>query len=374
VTGTGTGTPDVVVVGAGIAGASAAYELARRCSVVLVEAESQPGHHATGRSAALLNSSVGDRAICDLATASRPFLEAPPSGFCEHPLLSPRGLMWVAGRDDADALAALALETAGVTTRLDAAGARAIVPTLTDGAVAAGALHEPTAMTIDVASLLAGYLRGVRARGAVLSTNWEALTIERRADRWSVTNDHGDTVEAPFVVNAAGAWGDVVAARAGVAPIGLRTLRRTAALAVAPDWVARWPMIMDVGGGWYAEPEAGGLLISPADETPTEPCDVLPDEIDVAMAIERVNAALGLSIRSIRRAWAGLRTFCHDRRPTVGVDPAAPGFVWLVGQGGGGVKTAPAMAALTASIVLDGVRPPDELAPDRLVHVVSDTT
>ena len=152
---------DVIVIGAGIAGASAAYELASRASVVLVEAESQPGHHTTGRSAALLNSSVGDRSICDLATASRTFFESPPDGFCEHPLLSPRGLMWIAGAAHADALDALAAETAGVTTRLAADGARRIVPTLADAAVASGALHEPTAMTIDVASLLAGYMRGV---------------------------------------------------------------------------------------------------------------------------------------------------------------------------------------------------------------------
>ncbi len=360
-------TADVVIVGAGIAGASAAYELAQRCSVVLVETEAQPGHHATGRSAALLNSSVGDKAVCDLATASRAFLESPPDGFCEHPLLSPRGLMWVAGAEHAAALDALATATAGVTTRLDAAGARRIVPTLADGAVAAGALHEPTAMTIDVASLLAGYVRGVRARGAVVSTSWEALMIEPRGSGWRVSNGAGDVVDAGFVVNASGAWGDVVAARAGVATLGLRTLRRTAALAIAPDSVEPWPMIMDVAGDWYAEPEAGGLLVSPADETPMEPCDVQPDELDVALAIERVNEALGLSIRSIRRAWAGLRTFCPDRRPAVGVPPDAPGFVWLVGQGGGGVKTAPAMAALASSIVLDGATPPVELDPGRLL-------
>ena len=356
---------DVVVIGAGIAGASAAHELARRASVVLVETEAQPGHHATGRSAALLNSSVGDPAICDLATASRPFLESPPDGFCDHPLLAPRGLLWVAGHGHDAALDALARQTAGVTTRLDADGARRIVPTLADSAVAAGALHEPSAMTIDVAALLAGYVRGVRARGAVVSTSWEALTIERAGGEWVVSNGAGDVVRAPFVVDAAGAWGDVVATRAGVRPLGLLTLRRTAALAIVPDGVASWPMVMDVGGAWYAEPEAGGLLVSPADETPLDPCDVQPDELDVALAIERVNEALGLSIRSIRRAWAGLRTFCPDRRPAVGEAPDAPGFVWLVGQGGGGVKTAPAMAALTASIVLEGATPPPGISAAR---------
>lgn len=357
---------DAVVIGGGIAGASAAYELVRRgARVVLVETEPQPGHHATGRSAALLNSSVGDPAICDLATASRPFLEAPPAGFCEHPLLTPRGLLWVAGGTHAAQLDALAADTAGVTTRLDPTGARRLVPTLADDAVVAGALHEPAAMTIDVAALLAGYLRGVRADGAVVSTSWEALSIEPSGAGWRVANGAGDVIAARCVVNAAGAWGDVVARRASVVPIGLAALRRTAALAIAPDTVGDWPMIMDVGGEWYAEPEAGGLLVSPADETPTDPCDVQPDELDVALAIDRVNAALGLSIRAIRRAWAGLRTFCPDRRPTVGADPDHPGFVWLVGQGGGGIKTAPAMAQLAADAIVDGVAPPAALAPDR---------
>ena len=162
------------MIGAGIAGASAAFELARSASVVLVEMEAQPGHHATGRSAALLNSSVGDPIVCDLATASRPFLESPPEGFCDHPLLSPRGLLWVADADSTAGLDALAVQTAGHTVRLDAAGARALVPSVSDAAVAAGALHEPAAMTIDVASLLAGYLRGVRAAGAVVRTSEKA--------------------------------------------------------------------------------------------------------------------------------------------------------------------------------------------------------
>jgi len=355
----------VVVIGGGIAGASAAFELARSASVALVEMEAQAGHHATGRSAALLNSSVGDPIVCDLATASRPFLESPPEGFCDHPLLSPRGLLWVADADSTAGLDALAVQTAGHTVRLDADGARALVPSVSDDAVAAGALHEPAAMTIDVASLLAGYLRGVRSAGAVVRTSAEALRVARAGGHWRVETGSGDVYDAAWVVAAAGAWGDVVAERAGVRPIGLRPLRRTAALAVAPDSVASWPMVMDVAGGWYAEPEAGGLLVSPADETPMDPCDVGADELDVAMAIDRVNEALGLSIRSIRRAWAGLRTFCADRRPTVGADPDAPGFVWVVGQGGGGIKTAPAIASLVADVILHDTAPADALSPER---------
>jgi D-arginine dehydrogenase len=148
------------------------------------------------------------------------------------------------------------------------------------------------------------------------------------------------------VVNAAGAWGDVVAARCGVAPIGLRALRRTAALVPAPDWVDTWPMVMDVGGRYYLKAESGGLLVSAADETESEPCDARAAELDVAIALERVAEATEVPIRSVRTAWAGLRTFAPDRLPVAGEDPAAPGYWWLVGQGGAGIKTAPALAAL----------------------------
>jgi D-arginine dehydrogenase len=147
-------------------------------------------------------------------------------------------------------------------------------------------------------------------------------------------------------VNAAGGWADVVAARAGVNPLGLVALRRTAAIVPSPDDVATWPLVMDIAGRYYCEPETGGLLISPADETPLDPCDAQPDELDVALALERVRDASGLPLRSVRRAWAGLRTFAPDRVPVLGEDPAAPGFWWLAGQGGAGIKTAPAMAQL----------------------------
>jgi D-arginine dehydrogenase len=356
---------DVVVIGAGIAGASAAYALSGDADVVVVEAEPFAGTHATGRSAALLNATVGDPVFCELARSSWAFLERPPAGFCDHPLLSDRGLLWVgdaASSATVDDIAAIGGDRA---RRIDTVQARRLVPLLAPEACAGGSVHEPGAKTIDVAALLASYLRAVRASGSIVSTSWEALTIVRRPDRWLVRCGDAEIATAR-VVNAAGAWGDVVARRAGVAPLGLRPLRRTAALVNAPDDVASWPMVMDVAGGWYAAPEPGGLLVSPGDESPSEPGDARADEIDVALAIDRVNAALGLELRSVRRAWAGLRTFCADRRPAVGDDAEHRGFTWLVGQGGGGIKTAPALAAIVADAVLRDVAPPAAIDPRRL--------
>lgn len=356
---------DVVVVGAGIAGASVAWALSAGARVALVEMEPRPGMHATGRSAALLNETSGEPVVCRLAGRSRPFLESPPSGFVEHDLLRRRGLLWVADADAAPLLATIAARAPHAASVLSVAEARAIVPTLADHAVSGGAVYEHSAATIDVAVLLEGYVRGLRRNGGVLLTTTEMVGAARRSGSWVVTAGPR-MIEAEIVVDAAGAWGDVVAARAGVVPLGLRPMRRTAALAATSSDVSSWPMIMDVGGAWYAEPEAGGLLISPADETPCDPGDASAEEIDVALALERVNAALGVQLRSVRRAWVGLRTFAPDRVPVAGPDPEQPTFIWLVGQGGAGIKTAPALAEIVADRVLAGTPVPDELSPARL--------
>lgn len=369
---------DVVVVGAGIAGASAAWALAQcGAQVALVEQEPQPGSHATGRSAAILSETSGTRVVCALAAASRSFLTAPPDGFADHPLLSPRGLLWIGRAGDEQALDELAAKGRSVTPsvcRLDAGETRELLPPLLPEAVGGGGVHEPDAMTIDVAALLAGYLRGLGSAGGVTLLANEAIRLSRRGGTWTVTGASA-TLRAPVVVNAAGAWGDVLAARAGVPPIGLRVLRRTACLVPAPDEVRSWPLVMDVMSRCYFEPEAGGLLLSPADETPDVPGDAHPDELDVAIALERLRETIALPVRSVRRAWAGLRTFSTDGAPVVGFDGDHPGFFWLVGQAGAGIKTAPAVAALTAALVA-GEAPPhqvlaagvheDDLAPARL--------
>lgn len=360
---------DVVVVGAGIAGASAAWALAQRGATVrVVEQEAQPGHHATGRSAALVNETVGHPVVGALARASAGFLADPPAGFVDHALVSPRGLLWVGdgpgGSDELDALAAAA--PAGAARRLGPEATRALVPALRDHWVAAGAVHEPGARSVDVAALLQAYLRGLRRAGGAIETAAGAERIERRGAGWVVHLAAGGsragrgTVACRTVVDAAGAWGDPVAAQAGVRPLGLAPLRRTACVVPLPGDadVSAWPLVMDVSGGFYAEPEPGGLLVSPADESPCDPCDARPEELDVAQALDRVRAATTLPVRAVRRAWAGLRTFAPDRVPVAGFDPDVDGFYWLVGQGGAGIKTAPALAALAAADISGDGSPP----------------
>ncbi len=351
-------TPDIVVIGAGIAGISAAAVLATHSTdgagVVLIEREPLPAQHASGRSASVLSETSGHPAVCALARLSRPFFETPPDEFADHPLLSSRGLMWVGEAADAPSLDALADAGARLrpsVTRLDPDEVASRLAGFEPHTIAGGGVWEPEAMSIDTAAVIAGYLRLFRGAGGVTMLADEALRL--RADDsggWTVTTS-GTTIQTRSVVNAAGAWVDEVGVRAGLEPIGFQALRRTAAIVPAPERVASWPLVMDVAGRYYCEPEPGGLLVSPADEHPSEPCDARPEELDVALALERVALATGLPLRSVRRAWAGLRTFAPDRAPVIGEDPRAPGFWWLAGQGGAGIKTAPAMADLLTQLM-----------------------
>jgi D-arginine dehydrogenase len=351
---------DVVVVGAGIAGVSVAYELSRTRTVVLLEQESQPAYHTTGRSAAMFLESYGGPAVRSLTSASRPVFEAVGD------LLTPRPQLWVAPPEQLDALAALRAADPQLKP-LNEAEARQVCPALRPGWCAA-ALFETEALEIDVLGLHQHYLGGARRQGLQLLLGAPVLAGRRDRDRWLVETGAG-SVRAAWVVNAAGAWADEVAGRLGVPPIGLTALRRTAAVARATGVDRSWPLVADVGETFYFRPEGAGVLLSPADETPTAPCDAKPDDLDVALALERVNAATTLQLRSIVTAWAGLRTFSPDRTPVVGPDPAAPGFCWLAGQGGYGIQTAPAMARLAADLVTspDAAAPP-ALAPDRFRH------
>jgi D-arginine dehydrogenase len=288
-----------------------------------------------------------------LAAASRPFFESPPTGFADHPLLSPRGLLWLGELDDVallDELAVAARDIAPTVRRLSPADVMRLIPFIREFAAAGGGTFEPDAMAIDTDGLLQGFLRGFRQRDGRLIVSSEAIQIDRTADAWRViAGEH--TLHAPVVVNAAGAWGDVIATRAGVQPIGLQPRRRTACIVPLADVDMGWPLLMDVAGRYYLEPESGGLLLSPADATVSEPCDAQAEEIDVALALDRVQHATTLPVRSVRRAWAGLRTFSPDGAPVVGQEPHSPGFWWLVGQAGAGIKTAPAMAMALAALV-----------------------
>jgi D-arginine dehydrogenase len=354
---------DVVVVGAGIAGASVAAELARRRRVVLLEMEEQPGHHTTGRSAAVFAEGYGDPVVRALTRASRPFLAAPPRGFAEHPLLAPRGWMFV-GRDDQLAvLAQLERELVGILRAISPAEAVSRAPILRPGYVA-GALWDPTAMDVDVQALHHGFLRLLRAAGGELVTSARVRGLERAGGAWRVDTERG-TVEAPVVVNAAGAWADEVGRLAGAVRIGLVPMRRTIVLLDPPAGaeLSRWPLVIDAEEQLYFKPESGKILASPADETPSPPCDARADDLDVAITVDRLTRACDLEVHHVPRRWAGLRSFVADRTPVAGFDPRAEGFFWLAGQGGYGIQTAPALARLAAALAL-GDDVPDDLAAE----------
>lgn len=356
---------DVVIVGAGIAGASAAYFLAESHSVLVLEAEDQPGYHATGRSAALFTESYGNAPNRALTRAARPFFVAPPEGFVETPLLTPRGLAYIGREDQQEALEQRYRELVGVTRgvrRLSAAEALERCPILRGGYVAGGLL-EPQCMDIDVAALHQGFLKGARARGARILA--DAVVRSLRADQehgWIAHTARGDFA-APVIVNAAGAWADEVAAMAGVPPAGLVPRRRTAMLVDVPDGMepSAWPMVVDADEAFYFKPDSGRVLLSPADETPSPPCDAQPEDIDIAVAVDRLETATTLRVPRIGHKWAGLRTFAADRTMIAGFEPDMPGFFWLAGQGGYGIQTAPSMGRVAAALI-DGCGVPADLA------------
>jgi D-arginine dehydrogenase len=344
---------DFLVVGAGIAGASAAFELARHGSVILLEREDLPGYHTTGRSAALFTEAYGNRVVRALTVASRAFFDSPPDGFTSHPILTPRGALFVGGADQRATLDRHEQESCALVAsvrRMSAAEACTMVPVLRPDYVA-GAVYEPDAKDIDVNALHQGYLRGLKGRAGRLVCNAEVEACIRHAGQWTATTRAG-AFAAPVLINAAGAWCDLLGRLAGAQPIGLIPKRRTAILFDAPKGLAtaHWPLVLDVGEEWYFKPESGRLLGSPADETPSPPCDAQPDELDIALAADRIMRASTLAIDRIRRKWAGLRSFVADKTLVAGFDEQLPGFFWLAGQGGYGIQSAPAMAEITAAL------------------------
>ncbi|HEX5378170.1 MAG TPA: FAD-binding oxidoreductase [Phenylobacterium sp.] len=356
-------TCDFLICGSGIAGASMAYELAPHGKVVVVEQESQHGRHTTGRSAALYIESYGPEPVRRLTAASRAFFDAPAPGFADYPLLSVRGCLNIAGPDRLDELARFAegLAVTGAEFReVSGEAARERIPLLKPQACAA-AVFEPNACDIDTNGLHAGYLKLARARGAEFRLNARLERLEPDAHGWRAGLADGETVQARVVVNAAGAWADRVAALAGVRPLGMTPLRRTALLLDPPAGLdfGGWPMVVDVDEQFYFKPDAGRILASPCDETPSEPLDAAPEELDIAICVDRLQAACDLPVRRVARAWAGLRTFCPDRVEAFGYDATAPGFFWYVGQGGYGMQTAPAAARLGAALALGHDVPPD---------------
>ena len=355
---------DIVIIGGGIAGISAGAHLADAgLSVVLVETEATLAYHTTGRSAAQYIENYGNDTVRRLTLGSKPFLMAPPEEFGDGSVLGPRPLLKVGRADRIDELRE-EVEHAKMlvpsTEFVDGETARSILPILRDDV--AGALYEPFSMDIDVATLHQIYVRWFRATGGEIRTSLPVTGLRPTDGAWVVTAG-SETIDTRIVVNAAGAWGDRVATLAGVTPLGLHPLRRTVAIAAIPDHydTTHWPLTSfepDEGPmGCYMKPESGGLLVSPADETPSEPCDAKPEEIDVARGIATLGEWTTLDVRHVRSTWAGLRTFTSDRTPVAGFAVDAPGFFWLVGQGGYGIHTSEAMALATRGHIVDGSFP-----------------
>ena len=344
---------DYLVVGAGIAGASVGYWLAPHARVVLLERESQPGYHSTGRSAALFMESYGPPQVRALTLASRAFLHEPPPGFCEHPLLTPRGALIVAAPGQEAALEEHWRVTCSVTgraRRLNREETLALVPVLRPDQVI-GSVLESDAQDMDVHAIHQGYLRGLRAAGGQLVCEAQVTALQREGRLWQVTAG-AQVWQAPVLINASGAWADQVAALGGIAAIGLQPRRRSAFMFAPPPGLATagWPMCIGVTEDWYFKPDAGMLLGSPANAEPVPPHDVQAEELDIALAINRIQTATELTIRRPTRTWAGLRSFVADGNLVGGFDPQADGFFWLAAQGGYGIQTSAAMGEACAAL------------------------
>ncbi len=356
---------DALVIGGGAAGVSIGYELAADRAVGLLEMEDRLAFHTTGRSVATFLESYGGRTVRLLTSASRTFMEQPPNGF-DRSLLTPLPTVWVAPHghgDDVRNMASAVAEFAP-TQLLSAAEVQEVAPIFRPDWVELG-MFELGASEIDVAAMHEIYATGLRRRGGEIHTSAGVASMRRVDGRWQVTDRHGQTFEADVVVNASGAWADEVARMAGARPVDIHPLRRTVFTVATPTALASAPMPMvgDVRETFYCKPEGQQILISPADEVPSEPCDAKPEEIDIARAIEVVNEATILDIGHIRSSWAGLRSFVADRTPVAGFDDEVEGFFWFVGQGGYGIQLAPALAQAGAGLIRSGA------LPDRLISM-----
>ncbi len=355
-------TADFLIIGGGIAGVSAAARLALHGKVILLEAEAAIGYHSSGRSAAFYHFGLGNPLVRGLTAWSRGFFETPPDGFSDVPLSRSVPALFIATQAMLPALDALhqamALYTDTVE-RADEAAMRALCPLLRFGAdgIVAGVIDHG-GRGLDADALLQGFARQVRANGTIL-TGQRVAAIARRGADWTVTSETGERFSAPVIVNAAGSWADRVAALAGVQPIGLQPKRRTIIVIDPPEGtdVRGWPFIKTAEDAFYMVPQGNRLIASPTDEVDSDPCDAQPEDYDLALAAWQVEQFTTMPVPRLAGRWAGLRTFSPDRMPVAGFAPDAPGFFWLAGQGGFGLQTSPAMAALAETLVTQGAWP-----------------
>ena len=347
---------DVVIVGGGIAGASLGAGIARAPRTLIIEAERHCGYHSTGRSAAFWLESYGGPTIAPLARASREFLQSPPAGFADQGFLRTRGAVHVSRDGWAEV-------PDGVEhRRLDRAELERLIPGIRPDW--RFAVMEPGCADIDVAALHAAYLRRFRRRGGQVANDARLVSARFAEGRWNVSLENGSSVSAAVLVNAAGAWADSVAEVCGVRPLGIEPkLRTMVQLRIGRTGLRDLPLVDDEAGTFYFKGESdSSVWLSPHDEIETDPCDAAPEEIDIATAIDRFEQVVDWPIERVERSWAGLRSFAPDRLPVYGFDREAPGFFWCAGQGGFGIQTAPAAAALAASMLLD--EEPDPMAAE----------
>jgi D-arginine dehydrogenase len=345
---------DVVIIGAGIAGASLAAELGAGTRTLLLEAEAQPGYHSTGRSAAFWTESYGGPHVQPLTTASGSFLSNPPLEYSTRPFMEKRGALYIGTANDAEAAERLCRDFAGSGVNIlpgTISQMRSYIPDLRSEWTMC--LWEAECCHIDVAALHGAYLSQFKRNGGQLLCNARLTKAQYAEGHWSVETRSG-TYTARYIVNAAGAWADEVAKMAGVAPIGIKPYRRTIAqIITVPPAPSNSPLVLALDGSFYFKSDsAGRIWLSPHDETLTMPCDTAPEEIDVAMAIDRFQSVADWSVKRVEHKWAGLRSFAPDRLPVIGFDTDNPAFFWLAGQGGFGIQTAPAVAGLSAKLLL----------------------
>lgn len=348
---------DIIIVGGGIAGASIGAEISGRRRTLVLEAEDQCGYHSTGRSAAFYLESYGGPDVAKLTLASRDFLATPPGEFSQSGFLRVRGDLHVT-RDR------LPLVPPSIETRIIE---RRELEQLIPGIRTAWrrALFEPGCADIDVAALHSAYLRQFRRNGGLVQTRAKLIRAKREAGTWVVTTENGSTFKASTLVNAAGAWADSVAEVAGASPLGIAPLRRTMVqLRLGRTGLRDLPLVDDSEGTFYFKGEGDNRVwLTPHDEAPSEPCDARPEEMDVALAIDRFQKVVDWPIERVERTWAGLRSFAPDRLPVYGFDESVPGFFWCAGQGGFGIQTSPAAAKMAAASLLE------EDAPLMVAHI-----
>tara|TARA_R110002153_G_scaffold246356_5_gene402205 strand:+ start:14913 stop:16097 length:1185 start_codon:yes stop_codon:yes gene_type:complete len=366
---------DYIIIGGGITGLSVGYQLSKHSSVLLLEQESHPGYHATGRSAAVFSPFHGcDRpALFSLSNASSDFFHQPPQGFCEHPLLKHRGVLMIAEKDKQAQLKATYNKLLTLVPDLKFINQESVkekLPALCDE-YNQNAIYDDNVYDVDVHALQEGYLKSMRKQGAVIKTNQRVSQVTQKDNLWTVsavssTNEQ-ESFQTQVVINAAGAWADGIAEMAGLTPVGIQPLRRSAMLIDTPEpknatqtyQSDEWPMVVEFEENFYIKPDAGCLLISAADETLSPPCDAQPDELEVAYAAHYAEQAFGIPIRKVNHSWAGLRTFVEDRSPVIGYSDEKKGFFWLAGVGGYGIQTSPATGRYAAALVMDQDVPKD---------------